>query len=79
MANRLFGPQPRTSTYVCIWEIQVDSLRTAFSAYEGNIITTVMDVFRLNFDDPLNAPAAEFMLPTDPDGKCEPPIRRARG
>lgn len=69
MAHRLFGPQPHTSTYTCIWEIGVGSLKGALAPSEARVITKALSSFYLNFKDELNAPAEEFMPPTEPDGK----------
>ncbi|KZT28945.1 hypothetical protein NEOLEDRAFT_1057065 [Neolentinus lepideus HHB14362 ss-1] len=66
-AHRLFGPQPRTSTYVCIWEIHVGRIKGLVTALETKIIGNAADAFTLNFSDPLNTPAAEYALPLDPD------------
>ncbi|KAG6841879.1 hypothetical protein C0991_005609 [Blastosporella zonata] len=66
-ANRLFGPQPRTATYVCIWEITLGATKVLLSASEGRLLAAAGDAFRLNFADALNAPAAEFLPPLDPD------------
>ena len=68
-ANRLFGPQPETSTYVCIWEIHIGAVRSILSAADGRILAAAGSAFGLNFSDPLNAPAAEFSVPLDPDSK----------
>lgn len=66
-ANRLFGPQPRTSTYICVWEIRLGHVKGVLSASEGQILAAVGKTFMLNFVDTANAPAAEFALPADPD------------
>lgn len=68
-ANRLFGHRPATSTYVCIWEIHVGDVKTALDAYEARLLSAVGSSFGLNFSDPLNAPAKEYAIPADPDGK----------
>ncbi|KAI6157760.1 hypothetical protein BKA82DRAFT_130576 [Pisolithus tinctorius] len=65
--HRLFGPPPRTRTYVCVWEISFGSVRALLSVLESRIALAVLDVFRINFVDSPNAPAGEFGLPTDPD------------
>ncbi|CCM03589.1 uncharacterized protein FIBRA_05726 [Fibroporia radiculosa] len=66
-ANRLFGPQPQTSTYVCIWEIHVSNVKTALSTYQCQLLSALGTSFSLNYTDPLNAPAREFVVPTYPD------------
>lgn len=73
-ANRLFGPQPHTTTYVCIWEIQISSVKAILSSLKARILAAVGSSFGHGFIDPLNAPASEFAIPTDPDGKLCPSI-----
>ena len=70
-ANRLFGPQPHTTTYVCIWEIHLGDIKAALNAYETRILSTVGSSFGLNFSDPINAPAKDYAIPSDPDGKLD--------
>lgn len=69
MANRLFGPQPRTATYICLWEIRVGHVKAAISASDGNFLAAAGNSFRLNFIDSANAPAKNYQLPLDPDGE----------
>ncbi|KAI0958666.1 hypothetical protein AcV7_004416 [Taiwanofungus camphoratus] len=66
-ANRLFGPQPHASTYVCIWEVHLGDVKACLSAYEGRLLYAAGTSFGLNFSDSLNAPANEYALPPDPD------------
>jgi hypothetical protein len=66
--NRLFGPQPRTLAYVCIWEIVVGNVKASLSAHEANALLAASNNFRLNFVDLVNSPAAEYLPPADPDG-----------
>lgn len=66
-ANRLFGPQPRNSTYVCIWEIHFGGLKASLSPYQTKLLSAVSTAFGFNFSDPLNAPAKDFAVPSDPD------------
>jgi hypothetical protein len=68
-AHRLFGPQPKTSTYLCIWELHLGDIKGTFSASDGRALLAVASTFRLNFVDPTSAPAAEYMPPLDPDGQ----------
>lgn len=68
-ANRLFGPAPRTITYLCVWEIKVGSVKGVLSAAEASTITDAITSFRVNFSDIANAPAVEYALPSYPDGK----------
>ncbi|KAF9465079.1 hypothetical protein BDZ94DRAFT_1351083 [Collybia nuda] len=66
-ANRLFGPQPRTATYVCIWEISIGRAKALLCASEARLFAAAGNAFRLNYVDFPNAPASEFLLPIDPD------------
>lgn len=68
-ADRLFGPLPRTTTYVCIWEIRIGAVKTVISARDAAILSAAGNAFRLNFVDASNAPAAEHIVPEPPDGK----------
>lgn len=68
-ANRLFGPQPRTRTYVCVWEIGVGPVKALLTTHDSRILVASLDAFRLNYTDLANSPAAEFGVPVDPDGE----------
>lgn len=68
-ANRLFGPPPRTRTYVCVWEIALGHVKTIATPLECRALLAVVDVLRIRFTDVANAPADEFSVPLDPD--CE--------
>ena len=67
-ANRLFGPQPHTTTYVCIWEIQISSVKAILPSLKARILGAAGSAFGYGFADPLNAPASDFAIPADPDG-----------
>jgi hypothetical protein len=69
VANRLFGPEPDASTYVCIWEIQLSHIKGSITAKDAMILAAVGRAFSINFDDRLNAPAEEHTLPVNPDGE----------
>ena len=73
-AHRLFGPQPRTATYLCIWEIHIGQLKSSLSASEAFLLGAVGDAFGLNFADVPNAPAAEYTPPLDPDSMSSPSV-----
>ncbi|KAJ7497366.1 hypothetical protein FB451DRAFT_229194 [Mycena latifolia] len=66
-ANRLFGPLPRTVTYVCIWEISIGAVKAELSAKDAKILSSAGNAFGLNFLDASNAPATEHQLPEYPD------------
>jgi len=68
VANRLFGPQPRTAVYVCIWELSVGDVRVSVSANQAAILAAAGNAFSCNFVDVVNAPARDFAVVLDPDG-----------
>ncbi|KAI0051792.1 hypothetical protein FA95DRAFT_1675579 [Auriscalpium vulgare] len=67
VAHRLFGPQPKTATYVCMWEIDVGDIKGVITSVESRAFKVAMDAFVLNYRDPLDAPATRFVVPSDPD------------
>lgn len=67
VANRLFGPMPRTSTYLCIWEINLGHCKLDMSLGDVQILAQAGRSFGLGFTDLANAPATEYMPPVDPD------------
>ena len=69
VANRLFGPQPNTSTYICIWETHVGRVKSCLSTPQANVVIAALKSFDSGFDDVLDAPAKEVSLPIDPDGE----------
>lgn len=68
-ANRLFGPQPRTATYICIWEINLGRVKALLSASDGRLLAAAGSAFRLNYADLVNAPANEYLPAVEPDGQ----------
>ena len=44
---------------------------THLTTIEARTLAAAGQAFGLNFTDPLNAPAAEHEIPTDPDGQYE--------
>lgn len=69
VANRLFGPQPKTSTYLCIWEIHAGRVKSCLSMPQASVAVAALRLFDSGFDDVLDAPAKEVSLPLDPDGE----------
>ncbi|KAF9012385.1 hypothetical protein BDQ17DRAFT_1496756 [Cyathus striatus] len=67
VANRLFGPQPNTTTYFCVWEIRLGHVKSALSVNDGELIIAAAKSFGLNFADVANAPADEYLPAVDPD------------
>jgi hypothetical protein len=68
MALHLFGPPPRHTTYICIWEIDVGAVKGSITPQEAQGISLALSSFGLSFEDELNAPAEELTIPVDPDG-----------
>jgi hypothetical protein len=68
-ADRLFGPQPRTATFVCVWMIHLGPIKALLSAYDGQILQAALRALPFNFTDSPNAPASQYSIPLDPDGK----------
>ncbi|KAH7874742.1 uncharacterized protein C8R40DRAFT_1171340 [Lentinula edodes] len=67
VANRLFGPVPRTITYVCLWEIHVGGIKASLSAYQATVFQAAVRALGINFTDPLNAPADQYQTGIYPD------------
>ena len=69
VANRLFGPQPHTSTYLCIWEITVGAIQGSFTAKEAEMLSAIGASFSQGYADAFNAPAQEFVVAVERDGE----------
>ncbi|KAG8952761.1 hypothetical protein FRC04_003684 [Tulasnella sp. 424] len=67
VANRLFGPQPVTATYLCLWEIKVGDCKGVVSPQFVTALSQVGRALSVTYTDSLNAPDPEFELPLDPD------------
>jgi len=68
-ANRLFGPQPRAETYLCLWEAVVPRITGYISVSFANTLKAVLMAVAHNFGDSENAPADDFLPAALPDGK----------
>lgn len=68
IANRLFGPQPRTTTYVCIWEINLGAIKADVTPDQAQALATAVITFGNNFSDDFNSPAAQYQPEYPPDG-----------
>jgi hypothetical protein len=67
-ANRLFGPQPRGATYLCLWEASVPGLRAYVTpAFLISLKQSIKAVI-YNFVDEENAPTKLYVPSSDPDG-----------
>lgn len=67
MANRLFGPQPFTATYLCLWEIRLGAIHALLLPHFVAGLLATAQAFQVNYSDVLNAPDTDFELPVDPD------------
>ncbi|KIR39832.1 hypothetical protein I307_02554 [Cryptococcus deuterogattii 99/473] len=66
-ASRLFGPKPRATTYLCLWEANIPKLSAFLTP---GLMTTLQAVGRsieYTFSDPDNAPDQNYQLKTPPD------------
>lgn len=66
-ANRLFGPQPRTSTYICIWSIYLGSMVGSVPPSFLQALTRSMSVLAVNFTDQDNSLPSDFTVALEPD------------
>ena len=67
-ANRLFGPQPYATTYLCLWECVIPRVTAFLSPQLASSLKASVAAVLYNFDDVDNAPAAIFIPKTPPDG-----------
>ncbi|XP_006461147.1 hypothetical protein AGABI2DRAFT_185437 [Agaricus bisporus var. bisporus H97] len=67
VANRLSGPLPGATTYMCIWEINLRHCKLDMTINDAQILAEAGRSFGLGFKDVVNAPAAEYMPPVEPD------------
>ncbi|CAI2166467.1 8487_t:CDS:10 [Funneliformis geosporum] len=66
-AHRLFGPLPKTTTYVCNWDINLGTISGQLKPSFLLSATTFAKTFVYHFVDKENALPAEYMIPLDPD------------
>ncbi|CAG8439893.1 14436_t:CDS:10 [Funneliformis mosseae] len=66
-AHRLFGPLPKTTTYVCNWDINIGTISGQLKPSFLLSATTFAKTFVYHFVDKENALPAEYMIPLDPD------------
>ena len=68
-ANRLFGPQPRGATYLCLWEAAFPRIKANVTpSFIVTLKQTIVAVI-YNFNDEENAPTKLYLPASDPDGK----------
>lgn len=66
-ANRLFGPQPWATTYLCLWEFVAPRI-TAFMTPEFlNLVQSSVSAVAFDFVDVENAPTEFYIPKTPPD------------
>ncbi|EAL21708.1 hypothetical protein CNBC5720 [Cryptococcus deneoformans B-3501A] len=66
-ASRLFGPKPRATTYLCLWEANIPKISAFLTP---SLLTTLQAIGRsvgYTFSDPDNAPDQNYQLKTPPD------------
>ena len=70
-ANRLFGPQPRATTYLCLWEVTAPRVTGFLSPEFVGRFQGTIDAVVYNFKDIDNAPAKIYIPETPPDGESK--------
>jgi len=68
-ANRLFGPQPRAETYLCLWEAVVPRVTCSLSIPFVATLQAVAESVQYNFADLDNAPKKDYQPAALPDGE----------
>jgi hypothetical protein len=68
-ANRLFGPQPRAETYLCLWEAVVPRITCSLSIPFVTTLQAVGSSMSYNFADLDNAPKKDYQPAALPDGE----------
>ncbi|TXT06049.1 hypothetical protein VHUM_03522 [Vanrija humicola] len=66
-ANRLFGPPPKATTYVCMWDIGLDRVSAFLSPEFKDTLAAVGSAVGYNFTDHDNAPTSIYISKTPPD------------
>jgi hypothetical protein len=66
-ANRLFGPQPRTATYMCIWTFHFGAIVGSVPPSFLKAISRMASCLAINFSDRDNSLPADFDVILDPD------------
>jgi hypothetical protein len=67
-ANRLFGPQPRAETYLCLWEAVVPRITCSLTIPFVATLQAVFSAMAYNYSDIENAPSAIYQPAALPDG-----------
>ncbi|KAK4051737.1 Macrophage colony-stimulating factor 1 receptor [Microbotryomycetes sp. JL221] len=66
-ANRLFGPQPRTATYMCIWSFYLGSFVGSVPPSLLQSLARAGSSVAYNFDDKDNSLPPDYEVVLDPD------------
>lgn len=67
--NRLFGPQPQTAVYLCLWEITLGAVSAQMTPSMVSRLQRVGMAIGLNYSDLGNAPPSDAELQDDPDSR----------
>lgn len=66
-ANRLFGPPPKATTYVCMWDLGFDRVAAFLSPEFKDTLAAVGSAVGYNFTDHDNAPTSIYISKTPAD------------
>lgn len=66
-ANRLFGPQPKGTTYICLWELSFGHVSAFLTPTFTDTLAAVGSAVGYNYTDRDNAPSAVYLAKTPPD------------
>ncbi|ORY27357.1 hypothetical protein BCR39DRAFT_589249 [Naematelia encephala] len=66
-ANRLFGPQPRATTYLCLWECVLPRISAFLTPSFASTLQASIKALMYNFEDDDNAPASIYTQKSPPD------------
>jgi hypothetical protein len=66
-AHRLFGPLPKTATYVCNWDINIGTISGQLKPSFLLSATSFANTFAYHYVDKENALPAKYVIPLDPD------------
>ncbi|SCV73833.1 BQ2448_6263 [Microbotryum intermedium] len=67
IADRLFGPQPRTATYICIWSINIGAVYGSIPPSLLQALSRAATTVAINFVDNDNALPPDLAIAADPD------------
>lgn len=70
VGDRLFGPQPRTAVYLCLWEATIGRVNVQATPSMLAALQRVGKTFGSNMSDAFNSPPDSVELAADPDSTC---------